>query len=128
MEEELRALLLADSGVIGHVGNRVNWGENPQGWALPAIVLNLISRNEGYSLDGADGISTSRVQVDCYADGYGAALQLGRAVRDMMGGYRAGSFQGIFHAGIRTTRAGGSNAADRPWNFSQDFMIHYNSN
>jgi len=127
MEEELRALLLADSGVSSHVGSRVNFGTHPQGQPRPAIVLNTISDAEGYTLSGPNGVTQARVQADCYADTYGAAKLLSRAVRALLSGYSGGSFQGVFHVGTRDGREGGSNEAERPYRVSMDFMVHFNT-
>ena len=125
MEELLRALLLNDSGVSNHVGIRVNVGAHPQGQPLPAVVLNTISDNEGYTLQGPNGVAQARVQVDCYADSYGAAKRLARAVRSLLSGYQHGALQGVFLAGSRDRREGGSNDAARPYRASMDFMVQF---
>ena len=126
MEEEFRALLLADSGVSSHVGPRINFGEHPQGISWPAIVLNTISNSQGYTLEGPSGPTTARVQADCYAETYGAAKQLSRAVMSLLSGYQNGAFQGVFHAGSRDGREGGTNEVDRPFKVSMDFMVNFN--
>jgi hypothetical protein len=125
MEQQLRALLLADSGVSSLAGSRVNWGAHPQGQPYPASVLTTISEDEGYTLDGPDGVTRSRVQIDCYADGYAEAKQLSRAVRSLLSGYQNGAFQGVFLAGSRDSREGGSNDAARPYRASMDFMVQF---
>jgi len=125
MEEQLRALLLNDSGVSSHVGTRVNFGAHPQGQPFPAIVLNTISETEGYTLQGPNGVTNTRVQVDCYAQTYGAAKRLSRAVRSLLSGYQHGAFQGVFLAGSREGREGGSNDAERPYRASLDFMVQF---
>jgi hypothetical protein len=125
MEEELRALLLADSGVSSHAGTRVNFGAHPQGQPFPAVVLNTISQTEGYTLQGPNGIAQARVQVDCYGDSYGAAKQLSRAVRSLLSGYQHGALQGDFLAGTRDSREVGSNDAARPYRSSLDFMVQF---
>lgn len=125
MEELLRALLLNDGGVGAHAGNRINFGTHPQGQPLPAIVLNTISDLEGYTLSGPEGVSQARVQVDCYAQTYGAAKLLSRAVRSLLSGYQNGALQGVFLAGLRDGREGGSNEAERPYRVSLDFMVHF---
>jgi len=127
MEEAIRALLLADSGVSGHVGGNVNFGTHPQGKPFPAIVLNTVSDAEGYTLSGPNGVTQARVQADCYADTYGAAKLLSRAVRSLLSGYSGGAFQGVFHVGTRDGREGGSNEAERPYRVSMDFMVHFNT-
>ena len=125
MEEEIRALLLADSGVSSHAGDRINFGSHPQGANLPAIVLNTISDTEEYTLQGPDGVAEARIQTDCYAETYGAAKRLSRAVLSLLSGYQGGSLQGVFRAGARDGREGGSNEAERPYRVSLDFMVRY---
>lgn len=126
MEEALRSLLLASSGVTALApAARINWGTHPQGTALPGVVLNVISDAEGYTMAGRDGLSQGRVQVDCYATTYSQAKQLSRAVRAALSGYRGGGFEGVFHSGTRDSRDGGANEADRPFRVSLDFNTHW---
>ena len=124
MEEDFRAILLADSGVSALVASRVNWGAHPQGQPLPAVVLHVISDNDEPTLEAPDGLTQGRVQADCYADTIGGAVGLGRAVRAALNGHKGGGFQGIFHAATRTGREGGGDA-DRPFYVQLDFTTHY---
>jgi hypothetical protein len=126
MEEELRAVLLANAGVAALVPPaNVNWGSHPQGLALPGIVLNTIGDAEGYTMTGPDGLSQGRVQVDCYGTSYGQAKELSRAVIAALSGYRGGGFQGVFRVGTRDGREGGTNEATRPSRVSLDFTTHW---
>ena len=125
MEEAIRALLLADSGVSGLAGSRVNFGTHPQGEPFPAIVLNTVSDADDYTLQGPSGATQARIQADCYATTYGGAKLLSRAVRSLLSGYQGGSLQGVFLAGSRDGREGGSNEAARPYRVSMDFMVHF---
>lgn len=122
MEQAFRNLLLADSAVSAIVGTRVNWAERPQASPLPAIVLHMVSDNNGHHMAGPDGLQETRVQVDAYADSYGSVKGLQRAVRAALDGYSGGNIQGIFHAGSRDGRDGETNEADRPHRVSLDFM------
>ena len=126
MEEAIRARLLATAAVTALCGNRVEWGASGQGSAYPRIVMWTIDDAEGHNLQGPDGHSVGRVQVDCYALTYGASKQLSRAVRAVLDGYSGGGFQGVFLAGSRDTREGGSNEAERPFRVSLDFITHFN--
>lgn len=127
MEEQFRAILLASSGVTALVGTRINWGAIPQGSSMPAIVLNTISQNNGHTMQGPDGLQEARVQVDIYGTTYGATKALSRAVLAALDGYSGGNFQGIFHAGTRDGREGGTNEADRPFRVSTDFMTQWSN-
>ena len=126
MEEQIVALLLASSGVTALCGNRINFGANAQGAAYPRIVMWTIGDAEGHNLQGPDGHSVGRVQVDCYGATYASAKQLSRAVRAVLDGYSGGGLQGVFLAGTRDTREGGSNEAERPFRVSLDFITHFN--
>lgn len=128
MEEDFRALLLNGSGVSSYVDSRVNYVAHPQGQPLPAIVLNVVSDAETYTLDGPNGVSEGRIQLDCYAHSYSEVKLLSREVRSLLSGYRGGSFQGVFHVGTRDGREGGTNEADRPYRVSMDFMVYFTTN
>ena len=125
MEEQIRALLKANTAVAAIVSDRVDYGTRPQGKPLPALVLNTISDTEGYTLSGPNGVSASRLQIDAYADTYRAAKLLSRAVRSLLSGYQNGALQGVFHVSSRDSREGGSNEAERPYRVSMDFMVHF---
>lgn len=121
MEEDFRALLLAASPVTDICGTRINYGTHPQGQALPAIVLNVVSDAEGMVMNGPNGLSEGVVQVDCYAGTYGAAKALARATVAALHAHRDDNFRLIVHGASRDSREGGSNEADRPYRASLDF-------
>lgn len=80
MEAALLARLLATAGVTALVSTRINWLRRPQGEALPAIVLHRIDGAPDVHHGGASGLVVSRVQVDCWAESYGSAKAIARAV------------------------------------------------
>ncbi|MDB6177935.1 DUF3168 domain-containing protein [Paracoccus sp. Z330] len=125
MEEALRAMLLADGTISSVVGGRVDWGEGMQGADLPAIVMQVVSSENQHSMQGPDGLFQSRVQIDAYAQNYGAAKRLQRAVLAALDGYHGGPMQGVFHAGSREGREAGTNEAERPYRVSMDFMTNW---
>ena len=127
MDEVIRAILRADAGVTALVGQRINFGSRPQGEPLPALALSVPSDIEAATLDGASGLNDARIQVNCAAMSYGEARRLERAVRSALHGYSGGILQGVFHAGSRDFREGGTNEAERLFGFSVDFSISYNS-
>jgi len=128
MEVELRNLLLADTDVSRLTVGRVNWGSRPQGGSLPAIVMYLVDDISSHSQSGPDNLSVARVQVNCHGANYLQALDLSKAVREALDGYRGGVFQGIFHALTRDSREGGSNEADRPFLRQMDFIVNWSKN
>ncbi|WP_444460070.1 DUF3168 domain-containing protein [Rhodobacter capsulatus] len=122
MEESFRAALLASGAVTALAGERIDFGANPQDTACPRLVLWTIAETGGLLLSGPDGVSRGRVQVDCYAESYGAAKRLSRAVRAALDGYSGGGFQGVFHAGTRD-----SHDSEAPFRVSLDFITVFTS-
>lgn len=121
MEEDLRALMLADSGLAAIVGNRINFGEHPQGAGHPAIVLTTISNEVYMHMNGKGGLEESRVQVDAYGKTYGDAKRAARAAIKLLHFYRGGGFLLISQLSTRDSRETGSNEAERLYRVSVDF-------
>jgi hypothetical protein len=67
----LRARLLAAPSVTAVVAQRVAWVERPQGGALPAITLQVISDPRPQHFTGFQDLRATRVQVDVWGDDYG---------------------------------------------------------
>lgn len=126
MEEALRTLLTSSAAITAIApAARINWGVHPQGAGLPALVLNVVSDAEGLTMQGPDGLSEGRVQIDAYAYTYADAKNLSRAVRAVLHGYRSGGFRLVQHVATRDSREGGTNEADRPFRVSMDFTTHW---
>ncbi|OJH43970.1 hypothetical protein [Paracoccus sp. SM22M-07] len=127
MEEALRALLLA--GLSDMTAERVNWGSHPQDMPANApasyIVLHLVGLNRGRTQQGADGIDTSRVQIDAYAPDFITARDLGTGIINHLDFHCGGGFEAIFFDTARLTREGGSNPGDGLCRASLDFIIHW---
>lgn len=121
MEEEFRALLLADAGVSALCGGRVNFGEQPGGTGFPAIILHTISNVTDMHMNGAGGLEQGRVQVDCFGLDYGSTKLLARAVIAALHFYRGGGFLMIRQLSARDGREIGSNEAQGPYRVSLDF-------
>jgi hypothetical protein len=126
MEEALRAILTGSSALTALVpAGRINWGAHPQGVAQPYITMMVVSDTENMTMDGPDGLSQGRVQVDCYAPTYAMVKQVSRAVRAVLDGYRGGGFQLVEHDATRDSREGGSNEAERLFRVGLDFSTHW---
>lgn len=123
MEQAFRALIVS-AAPGGLTAVAINWGEHPQGAPWPGIVLSLVDDAEGVTLDGPSGLSTARVQVDCWAPTYRAASELGHDLRSSLNGHTDALFQGVF---LIATRGGRDMAApDRPFRASMDFEVIWN--
>ncbi|WP_299133558.1 DUF3168 domain-containing protein [uncultured Amaricoccus sp.] len=137
MEEDLRALLIADAGVAAAVAARVSWGGRPQGSDLPAILLHLVARPGAHLLDGPSGLVESRVQVDCWGRTYAGAKLAARAAERALDGFgRVGSgviggtrFQGIFRIVSRDMSEArivdGGDVVEQLFATSMDFSIRH---
>lgn len=124
MEKDLRALILSLSGMPP--SDRVNWGTHPQAAGYPGIVLNVVGDREDIHMNGPDGLSSARVQIDCYDMSNGGAKSLADRMRAALNGYRGGLFQGVFLESVRDMRdMSRSGLTDQPFRTSLDFMVKY---
>lgn len=124
MDEALWALLTGSSAVTAVCAQRIFWGAAPQGEALPALVLNIISGLDAPHLDGVDGLWRYRVQVDCYGVDRPSARALSRAVVALLNGYATPDRSGISGVFIDSTREDTEEAGSgRPSRISHDFII-----
>ncbi|UZW54967.1 DUF3168 domain-containing protein [Sphingobium sp. JS3065] len=73
MEADLIARLLADSGLMSLVGNRVNPLSRVDGEDLPAITLMKVSSGRSYTFDGPDDSAGGLFQFDIWARTVAAA-------------------------------------------------------
>lgn len=121
MELDLRALILSIGGMPPPAS--VNWGMHPQDAEFPAIVMNVVGDRQAIHMSGPDGLSSARVQIDCYAMTYAAAKSMASTLRDDLNGYRGGRFQGIFLDAVRDLNETGR--TDRPFRTSMDFTVKY---
>jgi hypothetical protein len=85
IRDDFKTYLLTKTGITDLVGvsgsDRVFPGFLPQGKALPAIVLLTVSDVPDHDMDGANGWTVARIQVDCYAATPGGADALAEQVR-----------------------------------------------
>lgn len=131
MEEALTSWLLEDDGIASLVGSRITWVARPQASGLPAIALTRIDGAPVNSDDGADALTESRVQVDCWALTYAAAKGAARAVISRVSGieivHGGVDFQGVYIDGEADTFDSGSNVgtgtAERLYRTRLDLII-----
>lgn len=125
MEEQLMALLLGAAGVTAFVSDRINWGTSPQGTSRPFAVLQRVSGQRDYHMQGSSGYVASRVQIDVYSDKYTTTKQAARAVIDALSGHKGGIFHGIFLDGERDLPAADAGEVTNLFRTSLDFMVHH---
>jgi len=106
MQLVLSNFLIASPSLAALIGNRAFWDELPQGLDNPAIVMFLISSVPGYTHQGADGLTSDRVQFDCRGRTADEARQVAAALDARLSGFRGTfegvRFQGAFKQGHRT--------------------------
>ena len=129
MQTDFIALLLASPGISALCGSRINWRKRPQGEAVPAIVLFLISQTGEYVYRGASSLKFARVQCDLYAETYGEALALEKVFVAVVDRYRGkfGNtvFNGIFLDNRREGDDPGKNDAAQLFRVSIDLLIKH---
>ncbi|HCS17665.1 MAG TPA: DUF3168 domain-containing protein [Erythrobacter sp.] len=108
MEEALVARLRADASIaalVATVNSRpaVDWMERPE--SLPAVTLQDVSAGRNYAHSGAVGLDNPMVQIDCWAESYGEAKVLARAVIAEMEGAATVSGIAFEHAFLAASRA-----------------------
>lgn len=97
MEADLQTIIVDDEQIKALVpaGNvRINFV--PQGAPSPAIAIYRISGGPGYTFDGPDGLTDSRVQIDVRGadragnegSGYAQAYPVAERLRALLSGYR----------------------------------------
>lgn len=84
----VRGILTANSTITAVVVDRVWPVEKVQGKPNPAIVITLISEEDGRHLGGSDRYPLARFVVDCLGDTFPSADALGDAVNAALIDYR----------------------------------------
>lgn len=124
MDQSLWALLTGSVAVTALCGQRVFWGIAPQGEALPAVVLNIVSTSDvSLYMNGGGGLWRHRVQVDCYALDRPQARALARAVTTLLHLRHDEDFDLILFESEREDIEDA--AVDRPSRISCDFIINW---
>src|SRR5262245_24423190 len=89
LRPQLRAFLLADSGISAAVGGeRVFPVTLPQGENRPSVVYTRISGVGDHHMQGASGLARPRYQIDAYAPLADEANALADLVKARLDGYR----------------------------------------
>lgn len=80
MEASLFSYLSTNAGITAIIGTRVYPGIIPQSGVQPCIVYNKQSRTRQQLFCGTDGLLSTRLEIDCYADSYIKSVALANAV------------------------------------------------
>lgn len=76
---KVRLAAVAPLTTLTGVG-KIHWGKVPQGTVLPYIRLSVASDPRPENLEGYDDARVSRVQADCFADKWGTARAMAKAI------------------------------------------------
>lgn len=127
MEAGLNAHLLADAGVSAIAAARIFPVNLPEEIGGPSVTYRVISNIEDYTLDGSTGMMLARIQIDAWAEVYGDAKQLAKAVHDALN-----DFTGTFPDGTAVENVWLANAATdgfdadaRLYRVQADFRLIY---
>lgn len=88
MDQALVTYLRNTTAISALVGTNIEWGLRPQGSALPALGLTVVSRIPVDSDEGDSGLYQARVQIDCWAASMTGAKALANAVKALLSGKR----------------------------------------
>lgn len=92
--DEIKALLVADAGLLSLIGTRVHDMVLPRGFVLPALVMHKVTTVSGYTMQGSTQPADITVQFDVYADTALTARQIREALEDALQ-----DFKGILSGG-----------------------------
>lgn len=106
-------------------GGKRYWLRAPQGTKPPYVVMQRISGIRDYHMQGASGLVTSRVQIDCYATTYAGVKATARSVVNALSGRRVGIIQGIFIDSERDLPAADAGEVTNLFRTSIDIMVHH---
>jgi hypothetical protein len=102
VEEALVSALLNNAALAALVSTRIDWLLRPQGSAVPAITLQVVSGTMAHTFQGRDGLTEYLVQIDVWADTYGSMKTVQRALTAALDGLKAAPLQ-AFPEQVRET-------------------------
>jgi hypothetical protein len=127
MEAGLHGQLVGDDAVAASAATRiypVNLPENVDG---PSVTFRVISKIPDYTLDGATGMITARVQIDAWAAVYGDAKQLAQAIHDALNDF-SGTFPdgtAVQNVWLADAATDGFDADARLYRVQADYRLIY---
>lgn len=127
MQRVLANLLLEHAGLRALVKTNVHWDTMVQGAPLPNVVMFVISGITDYTLQGASGFVTTRVQFDSRGSSAAQARQAADYIHERLSGFRGDfggyRFHGCFEQGQRTRFDKDGNV--NWFTDSRDYEIHW---
>lgn len=87
IEMALRAVLVGDAAVNALIAGRCYPVEPAQAAAYPQVTYQVVTGDSDYAMEGASGLASRRVQINCDAASALDVQALGRAVTAALGGF-----------------------------------------
>jgi hypothetical protein len=129
MLPDLIAHILAGPAVASTIGARLRPVQRDQSDALPAALINEISRIDDQTMAGPSGYIATRVQIDVFAANASDAIAAAGAIRTRLNGFKGivgqTRFLGVFPDGQGTSFEDGPTATTRLVRIRLDFQIHH---
>jgi hypothetical protein len=88
IEMALRQVLIADPAVFALIGNRCYPAEAPQAPVYPLVIIQEVTNESEYSMDGAVGLGRARFQFNCDGKSALEVQSLRTALRNALGGFK----------------------------------------
>jgi Protein of unknown function (DUF3168) len=92
--DEIKALLVADAGVLALVSTRIYDTVLPRGYQLPAVVQHIAASHSDYTMQGSSPPEDITVQFDVYANTAASARAIREALEDVLQ-----NFKGVLSGG-----------------------------
>ena len=86
VEAAVRASLVANSGVLAMVSNRVYVGILPQGVVFPCVLIYPVTQNDDPTINSIPTTKWARLQIEAWADTYAAMQSLHDAINTALAG------------------------------------------
>ena len=122
---DIVAFLLADSTLGGLIGTRLYPLKLPQDPTMPAITYQWISGARVHSTDGASGLSSPRIQFDCWALTYLEAEAVFEALRKRLDGFQGTAGASRIQAAFFESERDLYDDEARLYRRSTDFFVWY---
>lgn len=127
MEQALMALLAPIAG------GRRWFVRAPQGQPYPYVILNRASSVPSYTMEGPNGYTATRIQIDVYGDQWPSVFSDVQSLQALLSGYRgivSGTrFQGIFIDSLRDLSTSDTGERVSPvtplYRTTLDIIIHH---
>ena len=99
IEQAIRAHLATNTSVASLVGSRIYPLRLPEGYALPALVYQVVASTEDAAHDAPAGIVSVRLQLDAWGSRYGDVKAVRAAVRQALLGH-CGAMGGLAYVAV----------------------------